>query len=126
MNDFKEKRTYTRHPYSVPVEISYISKGNKFDAQSLNHSEGGMCLASSFSFHPGETLNVRVKEFHPQGPCTGLCEGLRSITLAEVQWCSDVSDTGSLSLSRWHQIFCPGLLTLLYLAQPTGFLAYLQ
>jgi hypothetical protein len=93
MKDREEKRAYSRQPYPVPIEISYVRKGNRLSAQSLNHCEGGMCFESGCPFHPGETLNIRVKEFHPQGPCTGLCEGLRSITLAEVQWCSEVPDS---------------------------------
>ncbi len=91
MNGREEKRAYKRREYSVPIEISYINKGNGLSAQSLNHCEGGMSFESTLPFQPGSTLNIRVKEFHPHGPCTGLCEGLRSITLAEVKWCSEVT-----------------------------------
>lgn len=107
MDGLKEKRTYTRQRYSVPVEISYISKENNIGARSLDHSEGGMCLESSISFHPGETLNVRVIEFHPNGPCTGLCEGLRSIALAEVKWCSSVSDKDPAHYRVGIKFFAP-------------------
>ena len=92
MSGLDDKRVCTRQSYQVPIEISYISKEKNVNAMSLNHCEGGMCFESRFPFHPGETLNIRVKEFHPRGPCIGLCEGLRSITLAEVRWCSEVSD----------------------------------
>ena len=92
MEDRKDKRAYTRQNYAVPIEISHISKGNSLSAQSLNHCEGGMCFESRFSFHPDETLNVRVKEFHPHGPCIGHCKGLRSVTLAEVKWCCELPE----------------------------------
>ena len=95
MMEIEEKRAYTRRHYTVPIEISYISKENKFGAQSLNHCEGGMCFESKPSFHPGETINIRVKDFHPHGPCIGLCEGLRSLALAEVRWCSETSQIDS-------------------------------
>jgi hypothetical protein len=93
MKDRKEKRSFTRHNYQVPIEISYVGHGIISGAQSLNHCEGGMCFDSSTSFHPGVTLSVRVKEFHPHGTCIGLCEGLRSISLAEVKWCTEINDT---------------------------------
>ncbi len=103
----KEKRAYTRRHYTVPIEISYISKEDKFGAQTLNHSEGGMCFESKSAFHPGETLNIRVKDFHPKGPCTGLCEGLRSISLAEVKWCHDMSDTDPSNYRVGTQFYAP-------------------
>ena len=87
-----DKRAYERRSYSVPIEISYISEGDKFSAQSVNHCEEGMCFESQVAFLIGDTLYVRVKDFHPHGPCVGLCEGLRSMTLAEVRWCHEVSD----------------------------------
>lgn len=91
MNGREEKRAYKRQRYPVPIEISYINKRKSRSAQSLNHCEGGMCLESDLPFHLGATLNIRIEEFHRHGPCTGLCEGLRSITLAEVKWCSEVT-----------------------------------
>ena len=93
MNGIDEKRAYTRRNYPVPIDVSYISKERNLSAQSLNHCEGGMCFESTSFFYLGETLNIRVKDFHPHGPCTGLCEGLRSITLAEVKWCNEVPDS---------------------------------
>lgn len=92
MKNRQEKRAHTRLYYPVPIEISYIGKGANMGAQSLNHCEGGMCFESGCSFRPGEALHVKVKAFHPHGPCSGLCEGLRSITTAEVKWCCDVPD----------------------------------
>ena len=41
----------------------------------------------------GAPVNVKVTEFHPHGPCVGLCEGLRYNTLAEVKWCREITDT---------------------------------
>ncbi len=92
MNQYQEKRTEPRIQYSVPVEISHVNEGYSFNAKSLNHCECGMCVESSFSFHTGDTINVRVKEFHPNGPCIGLCEGLRSMSLGEVKWCSEAPE----------------------------------
>ena len=107
MNELDEKRVYSRLRYQVPIEISYISKEKNVGAKSLNHCEGGMCFESRFPFHPGETLNVRVKEFHPHGSCIGLCEGLRYITLAEVKWCSEVSDAAASNYRVGIKFFAP-------------------
>ena len=107
MKGIEEKRAYKRQHYTVPIEVSYISKENKFGAQSLNHCENGMCFESKSSFHPGETLNIRVKDFHPHGPCIGLCDGLRSLTLAEVRWCIEFSETDSLSYRVGVKFYAP-------------------
>ncbi len=107
MSGREEKRAYKRQKYSVPIEISYINKGASRSGQSLDHCEGGMCLASDLPFHLGATLNIRIKEFHPQGPCIGLCEGLRSVTLAEVKWCSQVADTDAAHYRVGIQFYAP-------------------
>ena len=92
MADRIEKRATERRNYPVPIEISYVREGKRVHAQSLNHCQDGMCFESTSAFHPGVTLNVRVNEFHPHGPCVGRCEGLRHNTLAEVKWCREFSD----------------------------------
>ena len=93
MPDRIERRTCVRRNYQVPVEVSYVRDKNRVPAQSLNHSQAGMCFEGSCAFHPGVTLYVKVSEFHPCGPCVGLCEGLRYNTLAEVKWCRELPDT---------------------------------
>ena len=107
MKDREEKRAFTRRNYQVPIEISYVGHGKISSAQSLNHCEGGMCFDSTSSFHPGVTLCVRVKDFHPHGPFIGLCEGLRSITLAEVKWCTEITDTDVSNYRVGIQFFAP-------------------
>ncbi len=78
-------------PLSADV-FSYFDKNDCFDAQTLNHGPDGMCFKSRFGFGCADTLYIRVKEFHPHGPCTGACEGLRSATLAQVKWCEEIPD----------------------------------
>lgn len=107
MNGLEEKRAYNRRQYCVPIEISYVHKGKRLSAESLNHCEGGMCFDSALSFQPGTTLNIRVIEFHPHGPCTGLCEGLRSIALAEVKWCSEDTARGAPRYQVGIQFLAP-------------------
>ena len=107
MESANERRAFERSDYQIPVEISFVRDGKISSAQSLNHCEGGMCLVSSSAFHPGASLRVRVKDFHPHGPCTGLCKGLRSITLAEVRWCTAIADPGASHYRVGIQFFAP-------------------
>ncbi len=87
-----ERRASKRHHYQIPIEVSFVRDRKISSAQSLNHCESGMCFESTSSYHPGVTLTVRVKDFHPHGPCIGLCMGLRSITLADVRWCTEITE----------------------------------
>jgi len=92
METYTEKRAYKRCNYNAPIAFSYFNKEHCFEAQTLNHGPGGMCFKSSFFLQPGATVYIRVKEFHPDGSCSGNCEGLRSATLADVKWCREIPD----------------------------------
>lgn len=107
MEGLSERRAFKRNNYQIPVEISFVRDGKISSAQSLNHCEGGMCLATNGAFHPGVSLSVRVKDFHPRGPCIGLCKGLRSITLAEVRWCTEIADPDVSQYRVGIQFFAP-------------------
>jgi hypothetical protein len=49
-----------------------------------------MCFKSNLFLQPGATLFVRLEKTHPNGPCSGFCEGLHIVALAEVKWCQEV------------------------------------
>lgn len=87
-----EKRTCERHSYTASIVFSYFNKEHCFEAQTLNHSAGGMCFKSNFFLKPGATVYIRVKKFHPNNSYVGLCSGLRSTMLAEVKWCDEKLD----------------------------------
>ena len=84
-----EKRACERHSYTAPIAFSYFNKEHCFESQTHNHCDVGMCFKSNFFLQPGATVYIRVKKFHPNGTCSGDCQGLRSVTLAEVKWCKD-------------------------------------
>ncbi len=92
-----EKRTCERHSYTASIAFSYFNKESYFDAETLNHCTDGMCFRSSFFLQPGATVYIRVKKFHPNRSCSGLCDGLRSVTLAEVKWCDEELDADVFS-----------------------------
>lgn len=92
MESYTDKRAGKRRSYIASIVFSYFNKELCYEAETLNHSTGGMYFKSRTFLQPGATVYIRVKEFHPNGPCTGLCEGLRSATLADVKWCREISD----------------------------------
>jgi len=92
-----EKRVCSRHNYTVPITVSYFNKESYVEGQTFNHCTGGMCFKSNSLLQPGTTVLIRVKNFHPKKSCTGLCDGLRSVTLAEVKWCEEELDANGFS-----------------------------
>ena len=108
-----DKRKNSRRSYPVPIEISYVNESyinevEKLRAKLVNHCEDGMCFGCRVAFLKGQTLYVRVKDFHPHGPsCVGLCEGMRSMTLAEVKWCHEVSDKATSHYQIGIKFYAP-------------------
>jgi hypothetical protein len=89
MKTYAEKRAGDRHSYPVPIEFSYFNKNYRFEAQTQNHCAEGMCFKSNSFLKPGAIVYIRVKNFHPNNSCTGLCHGLHSVSLAETKWCKE-------------------------------------
>jgi hypothetical protein len=85
-----EKRAYGRHSFSADVVFSYFNKNHPYFAQAMNLGSGGMCFNSSLFLQPGATVIIRLKKILRNPSGNGSCEGLRSVTLAEVKWCSEV------------------------------------
>jgi hypothetical protein len=88
-----ERRVYARHSLTADIVFSYFNKEPSYHAQTMNLGSGGMCFKSDLFHPPGATLFIRVQKIHPDGFCTGFCEGLRTVTLAEIKWCKKESDT---------------------------------
>ena len=90
MNNKLEKRACERWNHVALISVSYFNQEHSSDIQTLNHSLDGMCFKSSFFLQPGTSLLIRVIKFNPKGSRTDLPEGLRSVSLAEVKWCSEI------------------------------------
>ena len=97
MNTVPESRASERQDYTTPIVFSYSNKKHLFNAQTLNHCAGGVGFKPNVFLQPGITLYIRVKELHLNGSYTGRCKGLRSVTLAEVKWCKEISDSDRFS-----------------------------
>jgi hypothetical protein len=96
MNTHAEKRAYERQSYAADIAVSYFNKEDSYNAHTLNIGTGGMCFKSNLFLQPGATLYVRLKETHPNGSCSGFCEGLHFVTLAEVKWCQEAPNGDAL------------------------------
>jgi hypothetical protein len=87
-----EKRTSCRYRYNIPIEYAYFNKEHYFKNYTNNNCSEGMNFRSDFFLHPGSTILIRIKNFHPNGLCKGDCKELRLLSLAEVRWCKEVID----------------------------------
>ncbi|CAB1058258.1 hypothetical protein D1BOALGB6SA_3014 [Olavius sp. associated proteobacterium Delta 1] len=93
MKRYPEKRACERHCYAADIAFSYFNHKHSYNAEILNIGLGGMCFKSYLSLLPGTTICVRLKKNHSNGSCSGSCEGLHLVTLADVKWCHEA--TGS-------------------------------
>lgn len=84
-----QKRTCERHRYAADIAFSYFNKENSYNARTLNLCTGGMCFKSNVFLQPGATIFVRLIKTYPNDSCSGYCEGLHLVTLAEVKWCHE-------------------------------------
>jgi hypothetical protein len=107
MKTYEEKRACDRHGYAADIAFSYFNQVSSFGAQTLNLGAGGMCFKSNLRLQPGATVYIRLKKSHPNGTGSGSCEGLRSVTLAEVKWCSELPEATALSYGVGVKYFNP-------------------
>lgn len=95
MKPNSEKRACQRRCYAADIVFSYFNKEHSYNARTLNIGTGGMCFKSSLCLQPGATVYIRLKKIHPHASGNAFCEGLRSVTLGEVKWCSELPGDGA-------------------------------
>ena len=81
-----EKRTHERHCFSGDIAFTYFNNAHFRNAQILNVGAGGMCFKSNSFLTPGAAVCLHLKRANS----TGTCEGLHSVALANVKWCSQL------------------------------------
>jgi hypothetical protein len=102
-----EKRAGERHGYSADIAVSYFNEEPAYHAEILNLGTGGMCFKSNLALQPGSTICVRLKNSHQNGSCTGYCEGIRSVALADVKWCNEIPGTRPSSYGVGVKYYAP-------------------
>ena len=107
MDSGEDKRAYERYGYAAEIAFSYFNKEHSYDAEIINLCAGGICFKSELWLQPGATVCIRLKQTNPNGVCFGPCEGLRSLTLGEVRWCSELTGAPALSYGVGVKYFNP-------------------
>jgi hypothetical protein len=107
MKSNAEKRACERHHYAADIAFSYFNKTPSYHAEILNLGLNGMCFKSNLRLHPEATVCIRLTKIHPDGSGPGFCQGLRSVTLAEVRWCSEMPGVTALSYGVGVKYFNP-------------------
>lgn len=82
MNFFEEKRTSERRKAVASIVCSYYNQDHYFQGRVINCGVKGMYFESDFPFKPGAYIYIRM-----QSGSLGVCEGFRTLSLAEVKWC---------------------------------------
>lgn len=102
-----EKRACQRHCHVADITFSYFNSEHVYKAEALNFGSDGMCFKSILFLQPGATVCIRLKSVRddPVGACA--CEGLRSVTLAEVKWCREVPGDENSSYGVGVKYFAP-------------------
>ena len=107
METGEDKRAYERHGYAAEIAFSYFNNEHSYDAEIINLCVGGICFKSDLWLQPGATVCIRLKQTNPNGPYCGPCEGLRTVTLGEVRWCSELPDAPDQSYGVGVKYFNP-------------------
>jgi len=105
--NIREKRATQRHRLSLPLEVSYINKRQRSDAQLIDHCADGMCIRSRIEYKPGMSLVVRVKCYQSNDADIDFCDGPKSINLADVKWCKEIVDDERPSFKVGLQLLAP-------------------
>ena len=96
MNAYADQRVFERCRCSATIEFSHFNKGHGYEAQTLNNCDQGMCFKSEVMLQPGVIVCIRVKDLQSNDAWNFNCQGLRSVSLAEVKWCKEITnETGS-------------------------------
>jgi hypothetical protein len=87
----REKRASDRHKLEARIVCAYFNRNQYCRAKMLNYCEGGLYFRSKFAFKPGASIFIRTEEFSPGTSDSSLRNGYRTITLAEVKRCEELS-----------------------------------
>ena len=90
-----EKRVEKRYNCKASIIYNCFNKENIFHAEMLNYSEGGMYFESDSFFKEGINIFFKINKclFDASDPET--CNGLRTVSLAEVRWWKEISGEDS-------------------------------
>lgn len=82
-----EKREQERYYDHGSVVCSHFNAPTHHDGQVLNFSLNGMCFRSDRFFKPGSAVLIRLNDIPTVLAARQEEGGMRTTTLAKVQWC---------------------------------------
>ena len=85
-----EKRIDKRHRCKASIAWGCFNKKKMFNAKVLNFSKDGMYFESDVFFKEGANIYFQMNDFLFDDSDPEVCEGLRTISLAEVKWWKDI------------------------------------
>jgi hypothetical protein len=90
MNNYLEKRIFTRHPSQGSITLySSIGTFKEIDAKLLNISEQGICFTTNKELVPGTTILFKAaNDICVSADNHEDCQ-LRTISLVTVKWCRE-------------------------------------
>jgi hypothetical protein len=88
-----EKRKSDRHFLEARLVCGYFNTNQYYHAKMLNYCDGGLYFASEFAFKPEASIYIRIEEFSQRTSGSSLRIGYRTVTLAEVKRCEEISGT---------------------------------
>jgi hypothetical protein len=108
MGDTNDKRIFDRHHQEACIICAYFNGNEYCRAKMLNYCEGGLYFESELAFKPGASIYIRIVEFSQRTSESSLHNGYRTITLAEVKRCEELSDTEFYKYgigARYYQLY---------------------
>ncbi|HUV78278.1 MAG TPA: hypothetical protein VMW06_09475 [Desulfobacterales bacterium] len=86
-----EKRIDNRRKCDASIVCACFNKENICNAKILNYSRDGMYFESDSLFKEGTNIFFKIKNCRFDTSDPELCEGLRTVSLAQVKWWKDMS-----------------------------------
>lgn len=107
MEVYTDNRADERCKHTAIIEFSLFNRDRFYVAQTMNHSDEGLCFKAEIPLKPGVTVLVKAENRHPNGACNGDCLGLRSLTLAQAKWCKEMLDESGPFYEIGAQYYLP-------------------
>lgn len=90
LNSTAERRACDRNRCTADIAFSYFNGKHYYEAQTLDLCSNGMSFNSNLFLKPGTTVYIRLLKVDSQCSDSGVCNGIRSVSLAEVKWCNEL------------------------------------
>jgi len=88
------RRMEKRYACEAKIKWSYFNTVKSFDAKTLNCSPNGIYFETPNEVKSGTTIVIRTESFLSKNAGSNELNCLRTVSLAEVKWCRELSNDG--------------------------------